>query len=503
MQPNNDNGDVRLAIENALQVRKLRATPQAINTLICAATASSPELAGDSDSLLLGLIYSGSYTVDLLRDAGADIDNLTADAGWTAQNYHTTVSGDELDPVSTLFGEQGNFGQLLVREEFKQRPIEASDLLQEALSPRIDELGWRYGLIPPIKAAMKHQSLRVSEGIQLVTADALDNCCREIWKNPTRSLANRCHPLTEREIDTLRTVEYFDDTDIQCVVRAVNGFLLNRELPTNDREFVALAIEFSNPTIGSSHFTAGGGNYSDLSLSLGVSSRFAPERDEPVLGLIELDGRIHAQYFSYRGTGFIEGNNGVSPLSVNAQIQLPLIPQFILQEFEALINNPRAGELDIQRFLERNPEILKSLGYAECQSHVILQEPGRRDLIPDFLLHRPGNNGFDILDLKLPTATIARNNPYPRISQNITKALGQLRAYKNYFQKPLNRDRFIKQYGIEYFEPKLIVAIGRQSDYPAASFRDEIQNQAPEMRILTYDEVIAYASTRAFRASQQ
>lgn len=501
MQLNNDNGDVRLAIQNALQDRKLRATPQAINTLVCAACNSSPALAGDSDSLLLGLISSGSYTVDLLRDAGADIDSLTCDAVWSAQNYHTSVSEYELDPVGTLFGEQGNFGQLLGREDFKQRPIEASDLLQEALSPRIDELGWRYDLIPPIKAAMKHQSLRVSEGIQLVTADALDICCREIWKNPTRSLANRNHPLTDREIDKLRTVEYFDDTDIQCVIRAVNGFLLDRELPINDRQFVALAIEFSNPTIGSSHFTARGGNYSDLSLSLGVSSRFAPERDEPVLGLIELDGRIHAQYFSYRGTGFIEGSNGVSPLSVNAQIQLPLIPEFILQEFEALINNPRAGELDIQRFLERNPEILKSLGYAECQSHVILQEPGRPDLIPDFLLHRPGNNGFDILDLKLPTATIARNNPYPRISQNITKALGQLRAYKNYFLNPLNKDRFIKQYGIEYFEPKLIVAIGRQSNYPAASFRDEIQNQAPGIRILTYDEVIAYASTRTFRSS--
>lgn len=501
MQPNNDNGDVRLAIEKALQDRKLRATPQALNTLVSAVSNSSPELAGDSDSLLLGLISSGSYTVDLLRDAGADIDNLISDTVLTAQNYHATVSGYELDSVSALFGEQGNFGQLLGREEFKQRPIEASDLLQEALSPRIDELGWRYGLIPPIKAAMKHQSLRVSEGIQLVTADALDNCCREIWKNPTRSLVNRSHPLTGREIGKLRAVEYFDDTDIQCVVRAVNGFLQYRELPINDRDFVALAIEFSNPTIGSSHFTSGGGNFSDLSLSLGVSSRFAPERDEPVLGLIELDGRIHAQYFSYRGTGFIEGANGVSPLSVNAQIQLPLIPQSVLQEFEALINNPRAGELDIQRFLERNPEILKSLGYAECQSHVILQEPGRPDLISDFLLHRPGNNGFDILDLKLPTATIACNNPYPRISQNITKALGQLSAYKNYFQKPLNRDRFIKQYGIEYFEPKLIVAIGRQSNYSAASFRDEIQNQASEMRILTYDEVIAYASTRTFKAS--
>ncbi|MDZ7585705.1 MAG: hypothetical protein U0938_12880, partial [Thiobacillus sp.] len=101
MQPKNDNGGVRLAIENALQGRKLRATPQAINTLVCAVSSSSPELVGDSDSLLLGLLSSGSYTIDLLRDAGADIDNLTSGAVRTVQNYHTAVSNYELDEAAT------------------------------------------------------------------------------------------------------------------------------------------------------------------------------------------------------------------------------------------------------------------------------------------------------------------------------------------------------------------------------------------------------------------
>lgn len=493
-----NDGNLRAAIVAALSAREIRATPQALNALLCSVSTSSPELAGDSDSLLLGLLSSGSYTVDLLRDAGASIEELSLEAAVTAREYYSPVSGVNIDPVETLFGEQGNFARLLEREEFKQRPIEAGDLLQEAICPLADEDDRRRNwLIPQIKATLTEQVLRVSDEIQVVVADALDTFCREIWKNPVRALQERSHPLTAREIAKIPREEFaLSDSELECVVRGINGFIQERVLPLHDRQFVGLGVEFADPTIGSGHFTSGGGDYSRLSLSLSVANRYAPERDEPILSLIEVDGRICAQYFSYRGTGFVENQSVITPLSFNAPVQLPLIPGFVLREFEALINNSRTGELDIQRFLERNPEILKSLGYADCQPHVVLREPGRSDLIPDFLLHRPGNAGFDILDLKLPTAVVARQNPYPRISQNITKAIGQLRAYRNYFKSPANRDRFVREYGMECLEPKLIVAIGRQDQYPGSEFREEILQQTSDIKILTYDEVIAYATTR-------
>ena len=92
--------------------------------------------------------------------------------------YSSPVSGYEIDPVGTLFGEQGNFGQLIGREEFKQRPIEASDLLQEAICPLTEKDDRSLGLIPPIKAALRYQNLRVSEEIQVVVAEVLGNLCK-------------------------------------------------------------------------------------------------------------------------------------------------------------------------------------------------------------------------------------------------------------------------------------------------------------------------------------
>ena len=76
---------------------------------------------------------------------------------------------------------------------------------------------------------------------------------------------------------------------------------------------------------------------------------------------------------------------------------LPLATLSIISEFEELINSENVNEEKIQKYLENYPEILESLGYATCKPHVVLKEPGQRNLIPDFILQRPGNNGFDIL----------------------------------------------------------------------------------------------------------
>ena len=131
---------------------------------------------------------------------------------------------------------------------------------------------------------------------------------------------------------------------------------------------------------------------------------------------------------------------------------------------------------------------------------MILREPGQRELRPDFLLCKPGNNGFDILDLKLPSASIVRSEPYPRISHEITKAIAQLRAYRNYFTKPANRDAFIRAHSIEYFEPSLIATVGRQHQYPSAVIRNEIQQQSRDVRLMTYDELLEYAKARSIAA---
>lgn len=490
--------DIRDMIQRQLTSRGLSATPQALNALVAAVTHSSVEVAGDSDSLLLGLLSCGSYTLDLLRDSGADVDQLLGEAEFTAAGYRMSFNSENCDPVRSLFAEAGNFGRLIQRPELNDRPIEASDLLQEAVSP-LQEVDRRY----PVRRVTgesqygEADNLRVDGELRLVVDEALFEFCRYIWPNPEASLRARQKPLTDQELKRLK-VSLDGNRDVASIVAsALNRYIACRRLPTDDSDFVSLAVGLTGwPSIGSNHFVAGGGRYHDLSLSLRTSRRFAPERDEPSLTLLEEDGKIVIEHFSYRGTGAISVCAGHEILSVSSRLVLPLVAPEILREFESLLNASSTNEQHIQKFLERYPEVLKSLGYVDCKPQVMLREPGKRDLKPDFLLCKPGNNGFDILDLKLPSATIVRTEPYPRISHEITKAIAQLRAYRNYFSSPVNRDRFVRAHGIEFFEPSLIVTVGRRHQYPNALIRNEIQQQSRDVRLMTYDELIEYAKVR-------
>ena len=503
MPDNDPSAEIRASIQTELRHRGLSVTPQALNALVYTVLSSSREVIGDSDSLLLGLLQCGSYTLDILNDAGADTDHLMNDAAHTAGTYHSHFPDGDIDPIKTLFGDSGNFGRLLVRPELKTRPIEAADLLQEAISPKSEDKDYWSDVkgFDLENSHNKRTKLRVEEELHTVVGEALFDFCQILWINPKHIILRRTKPLSQAEINKLKkSFYYLDKQEVQCVARAIDRLIQKRELPLDDSAFVALAVEItSRSSIGSDHFVSGGGNYHDLSLSLNVSTRYAPERDQPILALVEEDGRIIARHFSYRGTGAINANNSSQVLSVSSPLILPLVPQIVLDEFEEILNSAKTHELDIQRFLERNPEILKSLGYTECRPQVILREPGKSDLRPDFLLHKPGNSGFDILDLKLPSAIIARQHPYPRMSHDITKAIGQLRAYRNYFLNPSNKDRFIREHGIEYFEPKLIVAIGRRLQYSDLSIREEIQQQSRDVRVMTYDELAAYAKTRTIK----
>lgn len=493
---------IRDMIQQRLTSKGLSATPQALNALVAAVTHSSIEVAGDSDSLLLGLLSCGSYTLDLLRDSGADVEQLLDEAADTAAGYPAAFASDNGDAMRSLFAEAGNFGRLIERPELKHRPIEAADLLQEAVSPLQDDRWSRKQTVTSIRQPSNQDTLRVDNELRLVVDEALFEVSRYIWQNPQATLLERRIPLTAEELTRLSGALGGDPRTASTAATALNRYIASRTLPTDDSEFISLAVRLTElPSIGSSHFVFGGGRYHDLSLSLRTSRRFAPERDEPSLTMLEEDGKIVIEHFSYRGTAAISGSKEREILSVNSRLALPLVHAQILREFEALLNASSTNELHIQRFLERYPEVLKSLGYVDCKPQIILREAGKRDLKPDFLLFKPGNNGFDILDLKLPSASIVRTEPYPRISHEITKAIAQLRAYRNYFSNAANRDRFVHSHGIEFFEPSLIVTIGRQHQYPSAAIRNELQQQSRDVRLMTYDELVAYAKVRTLCAT--
>lgn len=493
--------DHRVAIQGELHRRNLSVTPQALNALVSTVTKASPEIAGDSDSLLLGLLTSGSYTVDLLQDSGANIAQVLASADSSAGQYESPIQRDNFDPVAALFGPQANIAALFDRAEFEARPIEASDILQHAVTPVAEYFTDSEWIDEQEAIRCEDPSrLRIYTDIELLVKETFERLLDAIWENPERALKNRTQPLRNNEILSLLKNRRVNEPFLSCVLNALNQFIRHKKIPFDDPQFIAYAAQTSYKTLGAEQFLSSGGDYNALATTLRLAARFAPERDQPILALAEQDGKILVRTFTYRGTASVAAGLSNPLLSVSSQ-SLPLIQHYILAEFESLINRPKIREQEIQNFLELYPEILQSLGYSRCVPHVMLSESGKREMIPDFILHRPGGNGFDILDLKLPTARIAVSKPYYRISHEISKAVGQLKAYSDYFKNSVNRERFIRAHQIEYFEPKLIVAIGRQSQYLSNEMRSGIEDQVPGMRILTYDELVSYARTRTIQLS--
>jgi len=81
-----------------------------------------------------------------------------------------------------------------------------------------------------------------------------------------------------------------------------------------------------------------------------------------------------------------------------------------LSKFEEMINSSRAAEDDFQRFFEKNPLFLLGTDYGRLISQPILMRDDEQDLIPDFILIPYGFAQPKILDLKLPSVSLARHS---------------------------------------------------------------------------------------------
>src|SRR5262249_26302115 len=120
-----------------------------------------------------------------------------------------------------------------------------------------------------------------------------------------------------------------------------------------------------------------------------------------------------------------------------------------------------------------------------------------------FLLEIPGERGFDILDLKLPGANLVARQPYARISSELTKAVAQLRQYERFFERAERRKAFHREFGLAPFRPELMVVIGRSSQFKNRDERIEIEEQLDQIKLLTYDDLLAYGNSRALDFSPQ
>ncbi|MGW1524476.1 Shedu anti-phage system protein SduA domain-containing protein [Streptomyces sp. NPDC002159] len=172
----------------------------------------------------------------------------------------------------------------------------------------------------------------------------------------------------------------------------------------------------------------------------------------------------------------------------------------LVQELEDLINSPHTAERDLQCFFERNPDFLCGDAYEEARSHIVLQRESDGPLIPDFAL-KPRNPSAlcDLLELKLPKAKLLRvSKNRVRLTSAIMEACAQLREYQSYFDDARKRMAIEEAYGLRFFRPRMMVLIGKRSDYSASDLRNA-ETDVPNLSIVTYDDILERARARLRR----
>ena len=151
----------------------------------------------------------------------------------------------------------------------------------------------------------------------------------------------------------------------------------------------------------------------------------------------------------------------------------------------------------MQSFFENHPQLFRLWEYRNVYPQVILTRDDDGELIPDFLLTDPELQRAMILDLKLPCKTIAvGSKDRRRLSAPVMEAKAQLTAYRNWFAEKSNRAKVKEKYGLEIYQPRLAVVIGRRRDFTNEVDRQHIVSQHPDLEVMTYDDVLEFAKRR-------
>lgn len=155
-----------------------------------------------------------------------------------------------------------------------------------------------------------------------------------------------------------------------------------------------------------------------------------------------------------------------------------------VEEFEALVNDHRTKENDIQRFFESNQEFILGVEHRRAVPHIVLQREDGDTLIPDFILEPVDQTRLaDVLELKLPSAEIfVMKKGRRRFSAAVFEACAQLREYAEFFDEERNRRRVQEQYGLLAYRPRLFVIIGRRSDVDSLTVR-RIEQGTPDVQV--------------------
>lgn len=487
--------------------RGVRPTPQALSALAESLKRSDWEILGDTDSLLVGLLYSGSYTVDVLESAGVNALRLRELAEKNVDDFrrHSWRDEEEDDPIGTLFAESSGLYPLMQRVIEGGGHLETAHILEASLVPQLTDDLSRV----PFPIDQRSDGPNTSPLLRGLEASVCELIAYATTTLDTTGswLRDRRERLTsaERRQVVAQLAAYHelpDRTSFNFVTRAMDQWFARRTIMVEPADQCLRAIaDLASLTYGPQFLSDVGGNLSTIDSVLRMATKLSPERDFTELVLFERDGRISVGQYTYRNsfeTHRDKHDGHAQPLSLHAIRPVSLVSAAALSELEQIVADDSGTEWRLQAFFNRHTEFLEALGYSRAIPHLRLREDvNDKKLVPDYILQLPGALGFDILDLKLPTTRVFAREPYLRVSGEISKAIAQLRKYRAFFEIPKNRIAFERKYGLEAFRPELVVVIGRSSQFRSHSERLEVEEQMRGVRLLTYDDLIAYGRSRS------
>ena len=165
-----------------------------------------------------------------------------------------------------------------------------------------------------------------------------------------------------------------------------------------------------------------------------------------------------------------------------------------IEELEALLNTRSASEADFQKFFERHPKMLLGTDYSKAVSQPVLVREDESNLIPDFIMVPHSFARPTILDLKLPSASLARHKTNREgFLQAVMEARDQLLEYRNYFSSKSAAEVAREKFGCELYLPRIAVVIGRSSSFVDEYERRKIESRVSDIDVITYDDILKRA----------
>jgi len=511
--------EIRKALKTALSRRHVRPTPQCLASLLESVKRSKTEVLGMSDSILQGLLWSGSYTVDVLESAGVDptrlrmlADDSVLLGDWIAEPIGSGQTYGDFSPDEWLIKKSPLLKHAMFLARKEGGVLETSHLLNVSVDP-VDPSYESYlsnFTCPsfPLEQRTDHPpTTPLRRRLETRVCELMTSVAEELTNNARKMLRSRRHPITQEEdgvIDHCLGVLYpeMQVDELEFVISALNTWFTKQSILTDPPSLCLRTVARCSAVLyGTMLLAKSGGDINALDTGLDVAKNFSPERDLAGLAFLERKGRIYIGQYTYRNTFLLDTKAPkgypVRRVAVQAIRPASLISAKVISDLEALLSCENLNEPKIQAFLVSHPEILQALGYATVRPHVCLYMENKDILIPDFILEIPGSRGFDILDLKLPSTKIIATSPYLHMSSHLVKAIAQLRKYAKFFDNAKNRSVFIQQYGLEPFKPELTVVIGRTEEFRSKDDRLEIEEQMGNIHLLTYDDLIAYGRSRS------